>query len=299
MPPPRSSSQGSSSNRAAHNIHLIRGHLKQALECIWTTLKKCSRVETVAVVEQLFLDAGSAMFLHHHISNPDTPIASNHASITGYYFEMAKCIGIRREMQMCLDQRLLSPSTTAKNDLIWPKPICDLTDPTTPIEDDGCQPPLLPKSIAAHLLNLRKLYQQECDFDGADFQRTFIDILPSHWTVCSLSLNVDDQELYATRYRANEPPFVLRLPLGRASRRHHPKHSRHDGSGISYQEALRDFKNIMDLNDETMHSSNITMLQKDVEDWWMTRSQLDIRLKRLLEEMQRSWIGGFKVSRQE
>ncbi|SAL96545.1 hypothetical protein [Absidia glauca] len=289
----RSSSQGSGSDRATHNIHWIRGHLKQALECIWLTLKKCSRMGTVAVVEQLFLDAGSAMFLHHHISNSDTSFTTN-ASITAYYFEMAKCIGIRREMQTYLDQRLLPPPNTTKNDLIWPKAICGLTDPTTPNEDSRSQPPLLPKPTAAHLLNLRQLYQQEYDLDGTEFQHTFIDILPPHWTVCSLSLDVDDQVLYATRYRANEPPFVLRLPLGRTSKRQHPKHSKHISNGISYQEAVKEFKSIMDLNDETMHSSNITMLKKDVEGWWMARSQLDIRLKLLLEDMERSWIGGFK-----
>jgi separase len=256
-------------------------------------------MEKVALVEQLFIDAGSAMFLHHHISNADTSFTNNHASITAYYFEMAKCIGIRREMQIYLDQRLLSAPTTAKNDLIWPKAICGLTDPSAPNEDSRSQPSLLPQPTAAHLFNLRQLYQQEYNLDGAEFQRTFIDILPPHWTVCSLSLNVDDQVLYATRYRANEPPFVLRLPLGRTSKRHHPKHSKHISNGISYQEAVKEFKSIMDLNDETMHSSNITMLQKDVEGWWMTRSQLDIRLKLLLEDMERSWIGGFQVSLRE
>ncbi|KAI8341774.1 peptidase family C50-domain-containing protein [Chlamydoabsidia padenii] len=291
-----SSSRDNNCNEGTHNILSVGDSLDRVISCTLATLTKCQSIETVANVEQLYLDAGLAMLLKNMVSIPDITLVNNHVSTTAFYLEMAKSIGVRRKMQNCLDQKLSMPPPSPINDLIWPKPVMESTLANVPYNSNTRQTlsSFLSEATTKHLMNLRTSYQQEYDLDGLEFQNTFVNILSPHWTVCSLSLDVDGQILYATQYRTGKPPLVLRLPLNRVAERSHSKYSRHANVGITYQEALYEFNNIMGLHKQEMHSNKTNMLKKDVEDWWMTRSQLDARLKKLLEEMERSWIGGFK-----
>ncbi|KAI8335102.1 peptidase family C50-domain-containing protein [Chlamydoabsidia padenii] len=163
------------------------------------------------------------------------------------------------------------------------------------IEEDDRRPlSRIPERTRSHLMNLRHAYQQEHDLDDAEFQTYFIDILPCHWTVCSLSIDVDLQEMVVAQYRAGEPPLVVKLPLNRADERRRRRYPNGANCDISYEQAFNEFEDIIQLSDETIHSNKSTLLKKDIEDWWMTRSLLDTRMKKLLEQMERSWIGGFK-----
>jgi separase len=183
--------------------------------------------------------------------------------------------------------------------LTWPKPIIDQTDLDTEMEnnnDGKTKRSLLSDRTRTHLMNLRHVYQQEHDLDDAEFQNYFIDILPAHWTVCSISLDITLQEMYVAQYRAGEPPLVVKLPLNRADERRRRRHPGGANCGITYEQAFTEFEDIIQHSDETIQSNKATLLKKEIEDWWITRSLLDTRMKKLLEQMERSWIGGFKVS---
>ncbi|CAO3592950.1 unnamed protein product [Absidia cylindrospora] len=291
------SGQMTNRNKGAHALRLVRDGVTQALERILATHRKCARIEKAPIVEKLCYDAGSAMFLKNQASVGESILVNNYAALSAYYLEMAKSIGLRREMQSCLDQKLLTPLPSMMNDLSWPKRITNLADSDTPMEDvdNGRTPsPFLSERTKTHLMDIRDIYRQEHDLDDAEFQTYFIDILPPHWTVCSLTLDIDLQELYVAQYRAGEPPLVVKLPLNRGDERRRRRYPAGVNSGITYEQAIAELEDIIQLSDETIHSNKTTLLKKDVDDWWMTRSLLDTRLKKLLEQMDRSWIGGFK-----
>lgn len=286
-------------SRTAHIRRLIRDTVAQALDRILATHRKCARNEGVSFVGRLCSAAGSAMFLKNQASIGQSILVNNYAALSGFYLEMAKSIGLRREMQYCLDQKLMIHLPSMSGTLTWPKPIIDQTDLDTEMEnnnDGKTKRSLLSDRTRTHLMNLRHVYQQEHDLDDAEFQNYFIDILPAHWTVCSISLDITLQEMYVAQYRAGEPPLVVKLPLNRADERRRRRHPGGANCGITYEQAFTEFEDVIQHSDETIQSNKATLLKKEIEDWWITRSLLDTRMKKLLEQMERSWIGGFKVS---
>lgn len=136
---------------------------------------------------------------------------------------------------------------------------------------------------------MRRHYLEEHELDDGEFQERFIDHLPSHWTVCSLTMDPTNNDLYVTRMRATEAPLFVKLPLDRFQNR---------GARCSqllYEDAAAELREIIRLSDETIHSGKKYVEQHDVSDWWSTRMQLDQRLQQLLERMENDWFSGFRV----
>ncbi|ORZ20233.1 peptidase family C50-domain-containing protein [Absidia repens] len=188
-------------------------------------------------------------------------------------------------MQICLDQKHTVRNRIVDN-LVWPRCIDDTASRKSPS--------LLAGQTVEYFAKLRDTYQQEHNLDDKEFQTQFIDILPPHWTVCSLSLDPILQELYVTRYCSGKPPHVVKLPLDRADGRSRRSNPSHANAEVTYEQALVELEDIIQRSDKTIHFNKETLLVEDVENWWMIRSELDTRMKKLLEQIERSWIGGFK-----
>ncbi|KAI8979428.1 peptidase family C50-domain-containing protein [Mycotypha africana] len=148
-----------------------------------------------------------------------------------------------------------------------------------------------PEWLQKHLRDVSDKYCNEYMLDAHQFQDEFIDILPSNWTVCSLTFDPESELLFAMQLRASESPLIFKLPLNRAKTRTGSKHSY-----TPYNYALSELKQIIQESDDTIFNSH----NKDMTDpnviaaWWDTRKKLDSRLKDLLRNMEEHWFSGFK-----
>ena len=123
--------------------------------------------------------------------------------------------------------------------------------------------------------------------------------LPPLWTVLSLSLSVDLQSLCIARYRGEQPPFILKVPLQR-----HP----HDVDDVdpdvdsdpmlTFEDVRHRLSEIIKASDDTIHSVKEAVVDMDNhgsrKTWWSKRETLDGELKTLLDDIERRWLGGFR-----
>ena len=126
------------------------------------------------------------------------------------------------------------------------------------------------------------------DTNMSDFQRDFVDIIPSSWTAVALTLNEDCDELYITRYEAGLTPFVLRLPMGRQTSRDM------DEVEFTIADGKREFEEIIYLSDFSTRSAKDMTSREARRQWWEEREALDTKLHELLLNIENIWLGGFK-----
>ncbi|KAF2089265.1 hypothetical protein K490DRAFT_37691 [Saccharata proteae CBS 121410] len=123
---------------------------------------------------------------------------------------------------------------------------------------------------------------------AADFQNEYINIIPENWTAISLSLNEARDELYITRYHANQSPFILRLPMSRHNSRDM------DEEIFGFDEGKAELHEIISLSDFSTQSPPDTTKKGAKTEWWAAREELDARLKDLLVNIESVWLGGFR-----
>ncbi|CAG8517252.1 7668_t:CDS:10 [Paraglomus occultum] len=203
-----------------------------------------------------------------------------------YYLEMTKGVAAKREMLAALNEKL-SPEYL-QDDTQWPGAISDATSITSPqtlmmdsslLDEDT-------KSRRDYLTRLQSLYKKELTARPGEFSPTFVDNLPSNWTVCSISIDTDANDMYLCRLRRQTKPFILRLPLKRVSS------ERGEDDGLSYEEVITEFNDILTKSAQTMGKTCETKEAK--YQWWEDRKELDMRMRNLLENIENCWLGGFK-----
>ncbi|TVY71488.1 Separin, partial [Lachnellula suecica] len=145
--------------------------------------------------------------------------------------------------------------------------------------DDSCWP-----SIPSNEQR-RSSLGSTCDLSR--FQKEYIDIIPSSWTAISISLSDSRNELSITKMKAGHSPFVLRLPLGR----HNSMDA--DEEVFGFEQGQSELREIIELANESAHDAR-DMSGKDAKTaWWEEREALDARLRDLLENIEKVWLGGF------
>ena len=122
----------------------------------------------------------------------------------------------------------------------------------------------------------------------ATFQANYIDIIPTTWTVVSMTLNESQEELLISKLRAGHSPLVLRLPLSR------PNSLESEDEGFSFKEGKAELQEIVQLANESTRGAQDFSQKGAKTKWWEARSALDARLQDLLMNIERIWLGGFK-----
>nr|5FBY_A Chain A, separase [Thermochaetoides thermophila DSM 1495] len=122
-------------------------------------------------------------------------------------------------------------------------------------------------------------------------QRDYIDLVPKHWHVISLSLSDGGHDLCITRLQAGQAPFVLRLPLERASSR---DSSVDETDVFDFHTGRAELLEIIKEINRTCHDSRDMAAKGEREKWWAEREALDQRLKELLMNIEHVWLGGFR-----
>lgn len=275
-------------NTTSKNLGAIQENLTNLIERMLEAYRIGFTKERVAVVQSLCRQLGTSMFSKEHIAlSQSRMLVSNHAVLSTYYMSMANDVTTRREMQNCLKIKtnILIPGHLA-SDSAWPA-----MEEDERAEQYGKHTYITPnpKWLQAHLETLSELYREEHELDDKQFQEKFVNILPEHWTVCSISVDPVHQDVYAMQLRANETPFVAKLPMNRAQLR-----SNQYTAAVTFEEAQAELKDIIDKSDETIHISKSCIDPAQVKSWWMKRTELDNRLKTLLEDMEGQWLSGFK-----
>ena len=199
---------------------------------------------------------------------------------------MTKGFAAKREMLAVLNEKLYPEYL--QDDTQWPGAISDATSITrsqTIMDESRLDEDT--KSRRDYLTQLRSLYEKELTALPGEFSPAFVDILPSNWTVCSISIDTDANDMYLCRLRSQTSPFILRLPLRRVS-----SENGEDG-GLSYEEVITEFNDILTRSAQTMGKTCETKEAK--YQWWEDRKELDMRMRNLLENIENFWLGGFKV----
>ncbi|KAK4038459.1 peptidase family C50-domain-containing protein [Parachaetomium inaequale] len=183
--------------------------------------------------------------------------AAIHSAQTSYSVELARNLTWRRERKALIQEK-----NASKNDgLQWP--------PTL-------QSASTRRSSLGFTLDLHKI------------QRDYIDIVPKSWNVISISLSDGNHDLCITKLQAGQSPFVIRLPLERASSRDA------DSDVFDFQQGRSELLDIIKLINKTCHDSRDMTAKGAKGAWWAEREALDERLKELLENIEQIWLGGFR-----
>lgn len=185
--------------------------------------------------------------------------ASSSSGHTAYSVELGRNLTWRRERK-ALTLEKNGPKTDAYS---WP----NFTD--LPVEPMG-------RMSLGFSLDLQK------------FQRDYIDIIPKPWSVVSISLSDNKHDLCITKLQAGCTPFVLRLPLDRASSRDA------DNEVFNYQQGRAELLEIIRLANETCHDARDFSVKGAKTAWWADREALDNRMKDLLTNIEQIWLGGFR-----
>lgn len=125
-------------------------------------------------------------------------------------------------------------------------------------------------------------------FDSAMFQSQYIDIIPSSWTVLSLSLSESKDEIRIARVRSGQSPFILTLPLSRHSARD-PEEDPFD-----FKSGKDELQEIIQLTNYSTNNGHDMEKKGAKSEWWKVRAALDVRLQGLLHNMENFWLGGFR-----
>lgn len=124
--------------------------------------------------------------------------------------------------------------------------------------------------------------------DLVKFQRDYVDIIPKTWATLSLSLSDNKHDLIITRLQAGQSPFVIRLPLERASSRDA------DTEVFNFRQGKAALLEIIEAVNKTCHDTRDMTVKTNKQAWWTDREDLDNQMKELVESIERDWLGGFR-----
>lgn len=124
--------------------------------------------------------------------------------------------------------------------------------------------------------------------DISRFQRDYVDVIPSSWTVISISPSDNREDLCVTKLQAGHTPFVLRLPLERATSRDA------DSEIFSFQHGLDELRGLIAEANTSSHTARDMAAKGAKAAWWRARGELDARFGELLRGVEEVWLGGFR-----
>ena len=204
---------------------------------------------------------------------------------------MTKALTAKRELITVLNEKTTKSPLKYKK---WPQTISTSYIPDNDEDENDDSNDLYNKenpSYQKFLKDLLKKYKEEPSLIPQQFQSEFINIIPPQWVVCSVTADIENNELYICRFCQKTPPLLLQLPLKQQS----------DRVEFLYNDAIGEFKEIMDFNDQNIKfrkriKINGQMTNSQIRKWWEERKELDDRMKVLLKKIEDYWLGGFKVS---
>lgn len=231
--------------------------LKQAHESLVEAHSVALRVSPTIVLHRLS-SLLSAVTILMSAAEPSLGKSLTRPGMVACAIEMSRNIAVERERAAILGE--VKASSQESNEVQWPM-----------LEDSAPKPLSFP--VVA---------------DVRAFQEDYINILPCEWSVISISLSENRDELCLNRMQAGQSPFVLRLPLDRNSSRDV------DEESFNFEQGRAELMEIIELANHSSHSAKDLSGRDAKAAWWEEREALDARLKDLLINVENVWLGGFK-----
>lgn len=144
-----------------------------------------------------------------------------------------------------------------------------------------------PKSIYNHREKENMISKISFEKLASNFKSEVDDHLRDDFVVCTL--NINGNVLYLSRLEKGEN-LLYKLPLGRIAIRD----GCINGSGMNFQDTMDEFARIMSINRETTTNAKYCTTSSEKKAWLSTRKQLDKSLENLLENIENSWLSGFR-----
>ena len=113
--------------------------------------------------------------------------------------------------------------------------------------------------------------------------------LPETWSVVQLCVNELLDCMFITRHRHGQEPVVFRLPFDRLGRREEEEEL------FTYQTAKLELLEIIQSSNSSSQRAKHVDGTEARQQWWTERRELDSRLGALLENVEKRWLGVFKV----
>ncbi|KAL5354777.1 separin protein [Pseudogymnoascus australis] len=249
---------------APRNASLPRGStmswvdpLKQAHDHLVEAYSTASQISSTRVLTQIasFLNTTSLLLSTYH----GLKLKAIQPGAVASALELAKTAAVQRERDAVMSD--VDAETTKEGDLRWP-----VTKNQNHQNDS----------------NGRLAMQQ------SRFQKEYIDIIPSAWKVVSVMLSESRDELVLAKFEAGHSPFILRVPLERNSSRDA------DEEVFGFDQGKAELHEIIDLANASAHGGRDVSSREGKIAWWAERDELNVRLKELLDNVEKVWLGGFK-----
>ncbi|KAF8878729.1 peptidase family C50-domain-containing protein [Infundibulicybe gibba] len=277
------------------SIQDILATLDDTENLLWENLKViASRGSATSVRET----AVSLALIHAYQGSLGKPVLHSPILVTGL-LDTSTAITLRREILEAIHHKF--PSSPLVNDLHWPQVLPDGTALPPRILSGPGDSPEMAGSYEAEEKQLKDYWsfiQDRYRAQGTDtlsLSTSNMASLPRNWTIIHINVTDDKGALFITRQQGGDvehAPLVFCVPL---------KGRRDNGSGededqLTFEDALDELKDIIRLSDEgtkaAIHIKNDPAARTQ---WWKTRTQLDIRLRELLENVEFCWLGAFKT----
>ena len=124
--------------------------------------------------------------------------------------------------------------------------------------------------------------------DYATFQKEFVEIIPENWTVISISLSENRDELRLSKLCWRQDPFIVVIPLNR----HNSRDA--DEEIFDFEQGKAELSGIIELANYSTHDERDFSKKGAKTEWWEARAALDARLQDLLVNIENVWLGGFR-----
>ena len=252
------------------NIQIV---LHRAETCFQSALELASKSGRVEDIRHALLSLTLLCTFQTSLGMGSSVITANAASILA----ATPSITLSREMIEAIDFKFLD---TDVDDRLWPRRVCPKR-----LHDADEEA----KTLREYWDAVRSRYASTT-FDSANYD---LSLLPADWAVVSINVTDDKNTMFISRHQNGHEPLVFCLPLDRQGRREG------DDDIFTFEAAQAELADIISCSDRGARTA------KDVADtqeaklaWWNERTQLDKRMRILLETIEFCWLGAFKVSLQ-
>ncbi|CAA7261156.1 unnamed protein product [Cyclocybe aegerita] len=278
--------------------------LANAEKLLWTHLASTARKGNVIEVRESVISLVLIGAFRTSLGDRRQDVPSTMAAL----LDASAALTLRRDMLEAIDSKF----PLSVDDLQWPLLLKDgaalprsppstnsklrtssLSDSEDEREDEASD---AEKSIRSYWDTVRAKYEtQALDPSALSVSETVG--LPANWTVINMSITADKSTLFCCRREGgnhSEDPLIFCIPLkGRRDQGSNEDEEAH----LTFERTLQELQDIVRSSDECTKAA-INVKSDDEEarvNWWRQRTELDTRMRQLLENIEYCWLGAFKV----
>ncbi|KAK6462122.1 separin protein [Scheffersomyces coipomensis] len=111
--------------------------------------------------------------------------------------------------------------------------------------------------------------------------------LPDNWSIVTLDICNFTGDLVISKFTKGSHPHYINLPILR---------SNNTEQMVKFDDLKKNFNDIIKQSDISTKASTTSKIftKEQRKNWWKLRFHLDLRMKDLLESVEKNWVGGFK-----